>query len=191
MQSLPKAWRDTGFGTLNPQKGVDKDNQQISVWDALPECLMDECPSFRLCAHGQANKRHPPDGSTVFLCSVMKNYLVSITSIIMKNCKLDEMEMMRVGYHLIPMYKNLCRLLIQEVGVRNVTTTGKFGVTFIHPIYDIILKHIQAIDRMWNIMKLKKGRKPVMNPEDLPSVDDLINGDPDYYESLQEEDNEN
>lgn len=181
-RKLPSTYNQK-FGTLNTTKGRWKE-KQILAWDSIPKCRGEECAASEDCKQLQdQNINH-------VRCSVMSNYLRGVTGIIMHNYELSEPDLMRVGLNLIPLYKNLCRLQIEEHGLRTITTLNKAGNRSVNPIYDAIRNYILAIDRLWNALDFDKKYKGIKGGKRAPQVedvDDLIHGDPDYYEGLSDD----
>ncbi|KKL81698.1 hypothetical protein LCGC14_1992160 [marine sediment metagenome] len=185
MRDLPQSY-NVRFGTMKIRRGKLKDKSIIS-WDAIPDCRGEDCNSFRYCFAVDEAKNH---GDTK-RCLVMSSYLRSVSSIILSNYPtITESDLLRVGLHLIPMYRNLCRLQIEEHGLRHIFRQNKGGNMVAHPVYDLIRNYILSIDTLWNRLNLDKkylGRKkPKGEKVSLPDVDDIMLGDPDYYEGLDD-----
>ena len=83
---------------------------------------------------------------------------------------LDEPTFYRVGMHLMPMYRTLCRLKIEELGVNHIITTSDTGRKQANPIYKEIRDTIKLIDSLWHSLGLTKFAV-VEIPEDLPMED--------------------
>ncbi len=185
MKKLPHTYNQK-FGGLKTTKG-NWDGKQVMTWDSIPKCREDDCPSFDDCYLPKSN--HPQHTR----CLVMSNYLRGVYSIMVHNYDLSEPDLMRVGMHLIPLYKNLCRLQIEEHGLRDLMRTNKAGSITVHPLYDAIRNHILTIDRLWAQMAFDKkygGRKDgKKGSPQMDSVDDLIHGDGAYYEGLNDDEN--
>lgn len=174
------------FGTLKARKG-NLGDKMVMTWDSVPQCKAEDCASHVDCFFFKNNTN--PNHSR---CQVMSNYLRGVYTIMITNYDLTEPELMRVGMHLIPLYKNLCRLQIEEHGIRELVRPNKAGNLSVHPLYDQIRNYILAIDRLWSAMnfdKTYKGNGKSKKALGHPSVDDIINGDPDYYESLNDDEN--
>lgn len=172
------------FGQVQPTKGKDNEGNQLVSWDALPDCY-EQCPITDKC---------PYNGRTI-KCTVMKAYLGSAASIVLRNYQLDEAELLRVGTHLIPLYRNLCRLQILEFSLTRVTQLNKVGNVVMHPVYDMIKNHVVVIENLWKSLGLhdesKKKKHVIRNgpngvPDSIPTVGDIVNGDPDYYDNLRD-----
>jgi len=173
------------FGQMQITKGT-KNGMKLVSWDAIPECR-ESCPIAEKCPYTGKKK-----------CTVMKSYVGSAASIIQNNYDLDEADMLRVGLHLLPLYRNLCRLQIEEFALEGITRVNKAGSTVLHPIYDSIKAHVSAIESLWKALGLlnnaKKKRKTDIEkyhhdryvPTEVPTVGDIVNGNPDYYDTLSE-----
>lgn len=174
------------FGQITPSKGKDRDGNKLVSWDAIPECTESNCPIANKCPYLGKKK-----------CTVMKAFVGSAASIIQNGYILDQSELLRVGTHLIPLYRNLCRLQIEEMGLRQITRINKAGSVVLNPIYAEIKSHILAIENLWKSLGLNDKEKKVKKkpqwpgsteiPDTQPTVGDIVNGNPDYYDSLSEQ----
>ena len=140
-------------------------------WDAVQECIDEKCPAHSMCGYVRKGR-----------CTVQLQYLKSIGTIIFRNYEhlLTEPLLYRIGMHLTPLYKTLCRLKIQELGVKNIVNIDDKGIHRIHPVFKEIRETIKIIDMTWsklglNNMSFEAGGK------ELP-----VNGDGEYYEGLGE-----
>jgi len=135
---LPSYYRKE-IGKFGVTKGNSDDDNQLYSWDAISDCLGDECACFEMCEYSKIGK-----------CRLQLNYIKGITNIIYKNfsAKLDEPTCFRVGMHLIPLYGILCRLKMEEIVVNRAVHMTKGGFK-IHPIYKEIRETIRGIENMW------------------------------------------
>ena len=86
---------------------------------------------------------------------------------------------MITGMHLMPMYRTLARLKIEELGVNNIITTSDTGRKQANPIYKEIRDTIKLIDSLWHSLGLTKFAV-VDIPDDLP-----MGADDDYYSQVE------
>jgi hypothetical protein len=122
--------------------GGDREMKQY-MFDACPNCRVDECPAADICDYETTKE----NGTK---CEFMKKYIGSIVDTIMRNMVVEsEFQLYRIGMHLVPLYKNLCRLQIEEMGVRRVVQLTPKGSWQIHPIYNEIRQHISMIEKTW------------------------------------------
>lgn len=185
MKKLPPTYNQA-LGGLKATKG-NWNGKQILTWDSIPKCRPDECTAAEDCHLPKSNN---PNHTR---CAIMSNYLRGIYSVILHNYELSETDLLKVGLHLIPMYKNLCRLQIEEHGIRFITTVNKSGNRSVNPVYDAIRNYILAIDGLWSKMGFEKKYTGTSNKKgapQAPNVDDLLNGDKDYYDGLSENEEE-
>ena len=91
-----------------------------------------------------------------------------------------ESDMQRIGYLLIPLWDQLCRLRLEELKVRSVMQGPR-----IHPVLGAIKEIIRQIVRTEIWLKVGINKNTNMNPLDL-----LKHGNPDYYDQLTQDFNE-
>jgi hypothetical protein len=170
------------LGSMELVKGDVRDGHQLIAWDAIQDCAASECPLFNQCKYVKKG-----------VCSVQLRYVETIVKTVVGNFKyLDDMQLMKVGMHLVPLYSMLARLKIVErsVSASNVVQVTPRGM-FIHPIFNEIRKTIVVISTVWKELMIK----PVYpefpdpeHPEKTPAENDprIIHGDPEYYKRLTE-----
>lgn len=174
-------------GRLTAKRGcVETDYQRFTLyaWDATPICLGARCPVFALC-HYETKQRVEQEGATI-KCTVMVNYLKGCIDVVMDNFgdKLDEGTMFRVGMHLIPLYKILCRLKIEELAVERGVSVSARGMVQISPIYREMRETIKTIDAMWE----KLGLTLTPTSRAMPNTVDLGGGvEGSYYDKMEAE----
>jgi hypothetical protein len=110
----------------------------------------------------------------------MLKYLKAVTQVIMTNYEknLDEGQLYRVGMHIVPLYRNLCRFKIYELGVGSVVHTDEKGKRTVDPIYKEIREHIKLIEQMWKSVGITSVGV-------TPPGDDAFHPDDNYYEEME------
>ena len=134
------------LGTMYVTKGSDTTGmKQIITWEVIKFCSGERCPAFALCGYEKVGK-----------CKVEGTYLRSIAQILHRNFidVLDEPTLTRVGMHLMPIYQNLCRLKISELGVDNPGEADDNGRALINPVYTEIWEHIKLLEQTWRSLGL-------------------------------------
>jgi len=145
-QELPKRY-NIEIGRMHVMKGKDHtDTKQIVTWETVKPCRGERCPAFEMCEYNAGQRK----------CRVESVYLRAVASIIYRNyiSVLDEPTLMRVGMHLMPIYQNLCRLKIAEVGIANMVETDAKGKSTISPIYKEMREHIKLLEQTWRSLGL-------------------------------------
>ena len=157
MEHLPDSL-DQRYGKITVRKGNYGDELALYSWDAVPDCKDERCKAHFMCEFDRRGK-----------CTTMMQYLKGTSQMIFKNFGevLDEPTFYRVGMHLMPMYRTLCRLKIEELGVNNIVTTSDTGRKQANPIYKEIRDTIKIIDSLWHSLGLTKFAV-VEIPDDLP-----------------------
>jgi len=173
------------FGKMNISRGTgiildefDEQKSKIKLysWDVLPLCQSDRCPASNFCQY--LTGKSIPDR-----CLVIQKYIKHTVDVIFGNIgeKMTEAQLFRVGTSLIPLYRNLARLKIEEAGMLSPMETVK-GRSTPSNIYREIREHIKAIDSLWKSI----GIEMIDMKFNLPGGDvfDGAEGDS-YYDQLE------
>jgi hypothetical protein len=146
-------------GHLRIEKGnlePGSDEIQLYQWDAVGECLNMNCNIVHLCNYDKNGK-----------CKAELKYLGSVNHMIFKNFSevLDEPTLFRVGRHLMPLYKHLCKMKMYELQVTDVIWEDENGKLKAEPIYKEIRDTIKAIEAVWKSTGLSKFEIELDSPE--------------------------
>ncbi len=166
------------FGTLSVARGTGRSGNSLWSWDALQDCKGEECPAAKSCQYlHKAQER----GDEMKKCRVMATYLRSVSTTILGNYEnqMDEGQLFRVGMHIIPLYRNLIKMKIEEIGIRSVVTTDERGKKSINPLYKEIREYIKLIEQMWKSVG-------ITNVNLAPPDDGDFHPDDNYYEKMEE-----
>lgn len=146
--------------TLHIRKGNDGDNPVIA-WSAIMDCLKDRCRIYDLCSYGKKGK-----------CEVQVQFLqVTMEMIERENPQLKYHQAYRIGLHLLPLYKMLCKLYMDELAVCHPTYTTDKGTRQSHPVYKEIRDTIKMIMIVWKDIGLSgsaAGTAAGLQPINLP-----------------------
>jgi len=120
-------------------------------WDVVQDCRVKQCPAFKDCTYTKSGK-----------CGVMMQYMKATSAMFFSNFaeELDEAGFYRIGMHLMPLYRVLCKLKIAEVGVAKVIITGATGRKYVNPIFREIRDCIKLIESLWSNMGLSAKGVP-------------------------------
>lgn len=173
------------LGSLFPSAGR-VGARSAQVWMPTTICGSD-CPIYNEC---------PYEDQTGSPCRFEFSYMKAIyTSIINEDPekgiadKLDDIEHYRVGYHLMPLYRQLARFKKLEFSVKHLTTVDKQGKESMHPVFKAIQEVITKISKEINDLGLHKKWKEKYGttggPGLGPSIEDMFErGDPSFHDSL-------
>jgi len=127
-------------GIVKSENGKDK-LYELVYWNAVQRCDSSMCGCVDLCSN-------PCDGSP---CSVLSSYMGNVYETMIRTYKgvMTEDSAYRIGMHLVPLYKILCRLKMQEFQEIGVMVTNSKGERKVNPIFEEIRKTILAIEKMW------------------------------------------
>jgi len=167
------------FGSLSVSRGTGRSGNSLWSWDALQDCEGKSCPAAPRC---QYLEKALERGESLSKCRVMATYLKSVSTTILGNYedKMDEGQLFRVGMHIIPLYRNLIKMKIEELGVRRVVNQDEKGKLSINPLYKEIREYIKLLEQMWKSV----GISGVLVA--APTDDDFGAGD-NYYEQMEKE----
>jgi len=127
-------------GIVKSEDGKDK-LYELVYWNAVQRCTGSECPCLDLCSSPDVDKP----------CSIMSSYMGNVYEIMIRTYKgnMTEDTAYRIGMHLVPLYKILCRLKMQEFAETQTMTINIQGTLKVNPIFEEIRKTILAIEKVW------------------------------------------
>lgn len=166
------------MGKFRLSKGEFTEDSLFFSWDAVPLCRELNCPIVEVCTYSKGPK---------VKCAIHSQFLKSLSVILYRNYSdvLDEPRLYRVGLHLMPMYKMLCKLLIEEHAVQNAVYLDNKGVRHAHPIFKEVRETLTCISKEWRSLGLDrfKGMGGGFGPHMVP--DPFEHGDPNFHASLE------
>ena len=150
--------------------------KRFPIWDTIKDCdedckLIEECP-FQKERNGVKNK-----------CFLMGNFIRTMMDIALDNLPAErntEYSLQKIGLTLLPLYKQLIQLQMLEHTLEDITI-GDDSKTKIHPVFKEIRIVCKDIDKCLKSLGIDKN--PLGDGEGLSGA----LGDPDYYESMQED----
>ena len=163
-------------------KGSVEGELKFYAWDTVAVCSGTMCPAFADCTFPVKNtvaelyaEREKGNAVGVPPCKLMDNYLTSVTDIIFRNYAedLNEAQLFRIGMGMLPMYRQLCKLQIEELGLRSVLYHNEKGDPRLHPLINAIRDQVNAIEKMWNSIGLNELDK--LDTEKSANVYDAMN----------------
>ena len=126
-------------GALDIDKGRGFGKVLLS-WDVVDECDEEVCPCSSICGFVKGGK-----------CLVQGNYLKNVMGVVFKEHgdRMREDLLMRFGLQVVPLYKMLCKLKMEEVAVKRIVLMNDKGNFVIHPLFREIRDVIRCIDTAW------------------------------------------
>jgi hypothetical protein len=155
---------------LSPTKGTYHGEFNLVAWDVIDDCINERCPIRNLCTFEKSGK-----------CGVQRQYVRSVVRVIFNSLapSIGESTFMEIGMHIIPLYKQLCKLKIYELSVEVPVRVTERGGRVINPVFKEIRATIQLIHKMWRELRLNApppaGGDP--DPRDPQKMD--------YYDQLE------
>lgn len=158
--------------------------KEMIIWEGFSECRDSACPVYGRCG-----------GNAEGFCKIEKGYIDNFLSVVRRGLgeKITELALYRVGIHLAPLYRQLCKLKIEEMGLTNVVYTTDKGSVCVHPLYREIRSVISSIENIWrnlglDITDLFDPFSPSNDEEGVTKNNfggDEEKGDPSYYERMR------
>lgn len=146
------------------------------VWSAIQDCEQENCIAAHACPYMGPNGvlvpgQRDPEGKTRTKCQVLMKYLKQVEHIVLKQNEfdLDDFDLFRVGMHIIPLYKQLCRFKIVEMSIMNpsIAEMTKSGTTKVNSIFKEIRECLKAIDMAWRELGISQKRHRAVEPENI------------------------
>jgi hypothetical protein len=170
------------FGSPRVRRGTidvddpDQPARMLISWDAIPRCSGESCPITNICDYAQDRN-----------CTVTYQYVKGVALIMFRNYKdeLSEEQWLRVGLHLMPLYKALCRMKIYELGLGTVVNIDDKGSRKVNPIFKEIREQIKVISMEWKNLGLYDNYNPGKGRPPNPKLDPFIHGDRSYHATLE------
>jgi hypothetical protein len=124
----------------------------LVAWAAIENCMPTLCHIEHLCSYQKT------DGRKMRKCGLQKNYIQNVSSMIHrcfhKELGASESLLFRVGMHLMPLYKTLCKLKMEELSVHSPVTTTLRGDRKVDPVYKEIRETIKIVMMCWKDLGL-------------------------------------
>lgn len=157
------------LGSVGIKKGTYHE-LSLYTWDAIPACTDTKCKANVICDFDRRGR-----------CTVMIQYLKGTSVMLFKNFGevLDEPTFYRIGMHLMPLYRILCRLKIEELGITDIVRTTDTGRKQANPIYKEIRDTIKLVDQLWVSLGLTQYCMV-----EMPNEPDFAPSD-DYYSRVE------
>ena len=175
---------------LYPRIGL-LDGKPLQRWDPVTICK-EHCPIYDDCPYVRKGR-----------CALEITYMNTVyDNLISPNPErgiadqLSDIELQRVGIHLIPLYHQLIRMKKEAYAVKQMVHENKQGTLKVHPIFAEIRDVIKCISREMHDLKInekferKYGRMGgLQNAGGAQSIEELLEqGDPGFYDKLSEVD---
>jgi len=164
---------DLRIGELNLDKGKIRKDVRLFAWDSIRVCNPDECPVSHICTYIKQGR-----------CAVLVQYIKVLYDSILSNYKtLDDVSLFKVGMQIIPLYLQLAKLQLVEMGLHTPLQTTEKGMMVAHPVYREIRETMKTISAMWRDLEITINSFGLVDPSRGSASDDL-NGDPSYYDKM-------
>lgn len=150
--------------------GSDYDQKEFNLiaWDFASDCTGDKCPVFNRCMYlnGWEGKDR---------CRMQQQYFLHIirafASAAGKNDeRVGQEDVIRFGYSLLPLYGQLFRFKLFELGNSELLTLNARGEVRINPIYKEIREIIKTIHGVWR--DICQSIKPEKEKAAVPGLGD-------------------
>ena len=164
------------LGKINIVKGTDNKGQMTYSWDVIQKCRGANCPAAEQCPYvGELSDEDD--------CRVMKKYMRSVSLVLFTSVKgATAAQRYQIGMHIIPLYKTLCKMKIEELGISAAVSMTSRGTMQVNPIYKEMREIIKVIDQVWKsigVGRLKEGTEPDFSSRPEESGN--------YYDAMEKE----
>ena len=177
--SEPEQLLDSRSYTMKLKKGYYY-NKPLVAWAAVDKCNADRCRVVAMCSYEQSS-----NGRNV-KCGVQRSYIQTVSEMIHQSFHLqiknDQQLLFRIGMHLIPLYKTLCKLKMAELAISDPVFTTIRGDRKADPVYREIRETVKLIMMCWKDLGLQGS--------ELGGIEPSPRGDTDYEAELFEEEPE-
>lgn len=167
----------SAYGRMKLNNRSVVEGYRFPVWTAVQECEDTLCVAHESCPEHLEARRNRK-------CLVMTNYLKKAEdqAYLVLGVDATEHALYRVGTQLIPLYKQLVRLLILEMSIssRDIAESTKSGTTKIHGVFKELRDIDASIHRAWREIGVGRARQP-----DDPAIP--LKPAKDYYETMEKE----
>lgn len=180
-KTLPGSVR-TRFGQGRVEKGrwgQDENSVFLVAWDFVEECEGEDCPIYDICTYKDSfyMKKGVNGGSGKCLMQqrYLKNVLHAIMEKITNKGEMNQENVIKLGYHLLPLYNQLFKFKVVEYTVDKMVYVSDKGNPQIHPVYKEIREIIKTLSGMWKDIGGDPKKKPDMkNVGDSSFIDAMF-----------------
>jgi len=121
------------------------DTFPLHMWSYVEPCKGTTCPIAKQCEYKKKGK-----------CEIQRQFINSVAAPMVELVQRtgDPFIAQWVGFHLMPLYRQLVKFYIRELSLDDVLVTSKKGDIMVHPIYKAINETGSKIIELWNKTKL-------------------------------------
>lgn len=175
-----------GTGTLekgrypyhdNKYRGVD-DGVYLITWDFVGKCVYEECRLFEKCQYKNlaSMKRENKDKSyftdnCLMQYRYLKNVLFGFIEKMRKEKKVEQEDVLKFGFHMLPLYTQLFKFKMFEHGKADILVYTSRGDAKINPVYKEIREVIKTITTVWRDIGGKENSKKLQEIGDTAYID--------------------
>ena len=140
-------------------RGRDGESITFPVWDMIDKCT-DDCVIADKCQYSGSKN-----------CKVMIAYIEKILELVQQEFYgTTNEQLFKIGMHLIPLYRVLCKLKLVEASLSDMTYNTTQGGIRMHPVFRELREQFKIIDDTWKDLELKReeaGRQNIPTYEQL------------------------
>jgi len=149
LDDLPEEYRSK-IGNFSLKRGMMNTGEDGEIlllsYDMIPRCTDIACSATEYCTYPR-----PTKFDSTLRCGFMAGYLKGVSIVVFRNFKdkFNEVQWTKVGLHLMPLYRNLARMKIEELGLVSIFREDARGCVSMHPLYREIREQIKSINAEW------------------------------------------
>lgn len=143
---------NTFLGDVRLEKGRWGEGQNsffLLAWDFAEDCTGNDCPIYEKCYYMQNWKSIPCEQTSK--CALQQKYLKNVMKAVvekMQKNKATEETVIKLGYHLIPLYAQLFKFKMWETYNREIIVYSQ-GSPKVHPVYKEMREIIKTLTSVW------------------------------------------
>jgi len=160
------------LGDMALSRGLDDAGNTMVSWDMVDKCRHEDCPALDQCPYEAAIN----NGGR---CQIMLRYMKAASMTLYNHREqMTSAQRYQVGIHIMPLYRTLCRMKIEEIGVERILYRDDKGMFRINPLYKEIRETIKVIDAVWKSIGVTEVEAPPSKP---------FSGKNSYYDAMQKD----
>lgn len=161
---IPKGNLKNKIGNAVLEKGAwqygnkEEENFYLIAWDFATDCTGKDCPLYSKCHYTKQWEVNKTNKCRMQL-RYMKNVIFAFVDKMRKAKKSDQEDIIKLGYHLLPLYAQLFKFKVWEHGNSELVIHSSRGDPRVHPVYKEIREIIKTITNVWRDIGDKVGKQ--------------------------------
>lgn len=147
VENLGQMVLEKGGWWYNTQKKTDAQGFNLVAWDFASACTREKCPVFSRCMYlNEWEERDKCRMQQQYFLSIIKAFAAAAEK---NDGRASQDEVVKFGYSLLPLYGQLFRFKLFELGDGELMTLNARGEVRVNPIFKEIREIIKTIHGVW------------------------------------------